>query len=200
MTSQAANIKLPGPQSPAGPSTTDALTAPAYTMTARILHWVTAVLVLSLIPLGIVIANEWGGTLQDSLYDLHRSAGTLLIPLVLLRLLHRRARPPSPPPNEIPAIQRLAAHATHWCLYVLLLMQPIIGWMATSAYRAPILVFGLFKLPPIWPEDRLASEQLFSIHGLIGMAVAGLVATHIGGALYHHFVRKDRVLMRMITG
>jgi cytochrome b561 len=200
MTSQAAGINPPGPQSSAGLSTTDAPAAAAYTVTARVLHWVTAVLILFLVPLGIAIANEWGGPLQDSLYDLHRSVGTLLIPLVLLRLLHRWSRPPSPLPDEIPAIQRFAAHATHWCLYALLLVQPIIGWMATSAHRAPILVFGLFELPPICPEDRLASERLFFIHGLSGMAIAGLVAIHIGGALYHHFVRKDRVLMRMITG
>jgi cytochrome b561 len=39
-----------------------------------------------------------------------------------------------------------------------------------------------------------------SIHGLIGTAIAGLVAIHIGGALFHDFWRKDRVLMRMVTG
>jgi cytochrome b561 len=58
----------------------------------------------------------------------------------------------------------------------------------------------LFDLPPIWPEDRAFSEQLFFVHSLIGAAIAGLAAAHIGAALYHHFMRKDRVLMRMITG
>jgi cytochrome b561 len=38
------------------------------------------------------------------------------------------------------------------------------------------------------------------LHGLIGLSIAGLVAAHVGAALYHHVVRKDRVLMRMITG
>jgi cytochrome b561 len=184
----------------AGGSTTDAALAPAYTMTARILHWVMALLILSMIPLGFVIANDWGGPLQESLYDLHRSVGTLIIPLILLRLIYRWAKPPSPLPNDIPAIQQFAAHATHWCLYALLIVQPIIGWIATSAYRAPIKVFGWFELPPIWPENRVFSEQMFSIHGLIGMVIAGVVAVHIGGALYHHLVRKDSVLLRMITG
>jgi hypothetical protein len=70
-----------------------------------------------MIPTGVVIANEWGGSLQDSLYDLHRSMGAALIPIVILRLIHRWANPPLPLPNDIPAIQRLAAHATHWGLY-----------------------------------------------------------------------------------
>jgi len=39
--------------------------APAYT-TARLLHWITALLILAMIPLGVVIVNEWGGPLQDS--------------------------------------------------------------------------------------------------------------------------------------
>jgi cytochrome b561 len=200
MESQVADIKLPVPRYLTGVSTTNVVAPPAYTITARILHWVMAILILSMIPLGLVIANDWGGPLQESLYDLHRSVGMLIIPLILLRLMYRWAKPPSPLPNDIPAIQQFAAHATHWWLYALLLVQPIVGWMATSAYGEPIKVFGWFEFPPIWPEDRLFSEQLFSIHGLIGTVIAGLVAVHVGGALYHHFVRKDSVLMRMIAG
>jgi cytochrome b561 len=204
MTIEAADINLPmnRPMAryAAGASTINAVAPPAYTITARVLHWVMAILILSMIPLGLIIANDWGGSLQDFLYDLHRSIGALIIPLILLRLIYRWANPPSPLPNDIPAIQQLAAHATHWCLYALLLVQPIVGWIATSAYRAPITVFGWFELPPIWPENRVLSEQMFSIHGFIGMIIAGLVAVHIGGALFHHLVRKDGVLMRMITG
>ena len=53
---------------------TDATMAPAYTITARMLHWVTAALVLLTLPLGLVIAQNWGGPLQDQLYDLHEKA------------------------------------------------------------------------------------------------------------------------------
>ena len=197
---QAPDIDLPAPRYAASDSTANAAAPPAYTITARILHWVTAVLILSTIPLGLIIANDWGGSLQDFLYDLHRSIGALIIPLILLRLIYRWTNPPLPLPGDIPAIQQFAAHATHWCLYALLLVQPLVGWIATSAFRAPITVFGWFELPPIWPENRVLSEQMFSIHGLIGMVIAGLLAVHIGGALFHHLVRKDGVLMRMITG
>jgi cytochrome b561 len=179
---------------------TDAATIPAYTITARILHWVTASLVLFMLPLGLVIANDWGGPLQDQLYDLHRSIGALIIPIILVRLAYRFAHPPAPLPDDIPAIQQLAANATHWALYALLIVQPFVGWIGTSAYRAPIVVFGLFELPPIWPEDRAFSDRVLFLHSLIGLAIAGLLAAHIGAALQHHFVRKDRILWRMITG
>ncbi len=58
-------------------------------------------------------------------------------------------------------MQKLAAETVHWALYALLVVQPIIGWIATSAYRAPVLFFWTFTLPPVWPENRAFSEQLF---------------------------------------
>ena len=179
---------------------TDAAAVPAYTITARIFHWVTASLVLFTLPLGLVIGNDWGGPLQDQLYDLHRSIGALIIPLILTRLVYRFTHPPAPLPDDIPAIQQFAANATHWALYALLIVQPFVGWIGTSAYRAPIVVFGLFELPPIWPEDRAFSDRVLFLHSLIGLAIARLLAAHIGAALQHHFVRKDRILWRMITG
>jgi cytochrome b561 len=94
----------------------------------------------------------------------------------------------------------LFAYAAHWWLYALLVVQPIVGWMATSAYGAPVRMLGWLEPPPIWPEDRLFFEQLFPIHRLIGVASPPFVAAHIGGGLFHHFVRKERVLMRMISG
>ena len=178
----------------------DGTPSAAYSLTARALHWITAALVLTTIPLGVVIVNEWGGPLQDPLYDLHRSIGALLILVIIVRLGYRLTHPPLPLPDNIPPMQRVAARATHWALYGLLVVQPFVGWAATSAYGAQIVVFGLFELTPILSQDRALSDRLFVVHALIGAAIAGLVAMHIGAALYHHFVRRDRVLMRMITG
>ncbi len=173
---------------------------PAYTVTARTLHWVTASLVLLNLPLGLVIANNWGGPLQDQLYDLHRSIGALIIPIILVRVLYRFGHPPAPLPDDIPALQQLAAKATHWALYALLIVQPFLGWIGTSAYPARIVVFGLFELPPIWPEDRAFSDHVLFVHSIIGLSIACLLAAHIGAALHHHFVRRDGILSRMISG
>lgn len=63
-----------------------------------------------------------------------------------------------------------------------------------SSSGAPVRMSGWFELPPIWPEDRLSSGQLFSIHCLIGVTIAALVAAHIAGALLHHFVRREAFL------
>ena len=174
--------------------------APAYTITARVLHWITAVAILLMLPLGWASANEWGGSWQDWLYNLHRSIGAALIPIILVRVIYRITHPPLPLPEAIPPLQRLAAAGTHGALYALLLAQPVIGWIATSAYPAPIPVFGLFELPPLWGANRPLSNRLFSLHAAFGIAIAIVVALHVAAACHHQFVRKDRVLLRMIAG
>jgi cytochrome b561 len=196
---EAAVIEFTKPRLPAVINPMGAV-IPAYTVTARVLHWITALVIGLMIPLGVMIGNDWGGPLRSSFYGLHETLGALLIPIVLARLGHRLTNPPLPLPQDIPALQRFAAYMTHIGLYVLLVAQPLIGWIAMSASGAPITVLGLFALPPIAQENRVFSEQLFVLHGLIGLSIAGLVAAHVGAALYHHVVRKDRVLMRMITG
>ena len=170
---------------------------PAYTVTARVFHWITAVLVLVQIPLGIGIANF---KLGDTLYNLHKSIGAVLIFIVVFRLIYRLTHPPAPLPPDIPHAQRVAAEALHWTLYALLVVQGLAGWIGTSAYPAPIPVFGLFELPHIWREDRAFSDQVMMVHRSVGIALAFLLVGHIGAALQHHFMRKDRVLMRMVTG
>jgi cytochrome b561 len=172
----------------------------AYTPTARVLHWIVAVLVIGLIVVGILMGNMASGPLQDRLYNLHRSTGALVLVLALIRLIYRLTHPPLPLPAHVPASQRRAAESMHWALYALLIVQPIVGWAATSAYRAPIIIYGLFELPPILPVNQPFSEKLFFAHRALGIVMAVLVLGHAGAALHHHFVQRDRVLMRMVSG
>src|SRR5262245_65933431 len=76
--------------------------AAGYTATARVLHWITAVLVLGMIVVGFIIANEWGGPWQEQLYNLHKSTGALLIPIIIVRLFYRLTHTPAPLPADIP--------------------------------------------------------------------------------------------------
>jgi cytochrome b561 len=171
---------------------------PGYSSTARALHWVTAAIVIFMIPAGIYMANAAPGPTQDLLFHLHRSFGVVLLPIVVVRLTYRLAHPPPPLPKDIPAVQRRLAHAVHGALYALLIVQPIVGWIATSAYPAPIPIYGLFEMPRIWPEDRAFSERMFTVHAFIGGLLAVLIIMHVAAALYHHFVRRDAVLLRML--
>jgi cytochrome b561 len=78
----------------------------------------------------------------------------VLIPIVMLWLICRWTHPPLPLPDDIPAIHWLDAYATHGGVHALLIVQPLTGWIATSAYRAPITVLGCSMLSPIWSKNR----------------------------------------------
>lgn len=171
-----------------------------YTLTARVLHWITATLVLFQLPLGFVVARNWSGPVHDALYNLHRSIGALIIPIILVRFAYRLTHPAPPLPDDIPPLQQLAALVTHWTLYALLIVQPFLGWIGTSAFPAPIIVFGLFELPAIWHEDRPFSDLILTVHAVVALCIALLLVAHIGAALYHHFVRRDVILARMVSG
>ncbi len=168
-----------------------------YSLIARSIHWLTALLVLCMVPAGLVMIRIDSGSLQNQLFDFHRSVGVTLMVLTVLRLLYRLTHKPAPLPEDMPVWQVWAARATHVFLYGFLLVNPFVGWVATSAYGAAISVFGLFTMPAIVAKDRALADQLFSVHMALGLLFTAAVLLHIGAALYHGIIRKDGVLSRM---
>jgi cytochrome b561 len=76
--------------------------------------------------------------------------------------------------------------------------QPFVGWAASAAYPAPVIVFGLFDLPMIIGPNRALSDQLVIVHRSIALVIACLVTVHIAAALYHHIRAPGGVLHAMI--
>jgi cytochrome b561 len=118
--------------------------------------------------------------------------------LMLVRLIYRMTQGAPPPEPTLNGFQRVTSKAVHHTLYLLLLVQPVVGWVATSAYGAPIHIFGLFRLPDMVAKDEALSKPLFLAHDVIGFTIAALLVLHIGAALYHYFIRRDGVLQRML--
>ena len=94
--------------------------------------------------------------------------------------------------------QKSVSAAVHGSFYVLLIAMPIVGYLANSAYGAPTPSFGLFELPPIVEKNEALSTPLFAIHRWVGFLLVILVLIHVGAALYHHVIRGDHVLQRML--
>jgi cytochrome b561 len=138
------------------------------------------------------------GELQNQLFDWHRSLGATVFALAALRLLWRLWRPPPPLPPETPGWIKLSAWFSHRLLYAFILILPIIGWLGSSAFGAPVHIYGLFDLPPLVAPDRPLANTLFAIHIWGAFALAALVVLHIGAAFYHLLVRRDSVFRRML--
>ncbi len=144
------------------------------------------------------MTNAQPGAAQNQLYDLHRSFGALILGIAAMRLLWRLFAPPPPALEGLPRWQELAARGTHYALYVLLFAVPLMGWAGTSAFGAPIFVFGLFELPPILSQNRDLAMVLLTTHKLLAFTLCAVLALHIAAALHHHFIRKDATLRRML--
>ena len=169
-----------------------------YPAPLRAIHWLTAVVVLVAWPLGYVLDDLPRGAIQNFGYNFHRSLGTLILVLAILRVGARLGFGAPKPLAGLPRWQAAASKAAHWALYVLLFAVPIAGWAATSAFGAPISVFGLFILPPLVAQDRELAGALFEIHEILAFALAAVFVVHVGAALYHRFVKRDGVLARML--
>lgn len=178
-------------------STTPAYGA-EYSGFAKLLHWAVAICVLIMIPVGLIMGQLPQGDLQNTLYNLHKSTGVLVLALMVVRLANRLIAGAPPPEPTITRLQRIASHSVHGLLYVLLIVQPLLGWAANAYYGAATPIFGVFEFPAAATKDEALAERLFGIHDLIGLVLAALIIVHIGAALYHYFVRRDGVLQRML--
>lgn len=177
--------------------------APAYSRTARTLHWATVVFVLCQIPVGLIMRgraerNVWDG-LTNTLYSSHKLAGLTVLALVAARLVYRLVHGAPPDEPTIEPWQKVVSHVVHWALYALLLAVPLLGWLGISLYPA-LDIFGLFKVPGLVAPNQPKSEVAFFWHKIGAFTLIGLVAMHFGAAMFHAIVRKDGVLRRMWPG
>lgn len=185
-----------------GMSTIDPSSGPnAYGFTARLFHWITAAAIAVMVPLGLAMSyrgntlNIWDG-LTDTLYSAHKTVGFLLLWFVVARLIHRWRHPSPPPEPDMPRWRQAVATLTHWLLYGLLILVPMLGWLGVSLFPA-LTLFGLVDLPAIASPDEMRAKAVLALHGTLALLLAGLALLHLAAALEHHLIRRDGVLRRM---
>ncbi len=178
---------------------------------ARVFHWTIAILMIGLVIVGTWVANFMNDmVLQFEVTQWHKSFGSLVFALAVLRLIWRWANPVSPQvPTNQPGWERWTAHFAHIALYVLMFTMPLSGWLMASAselndpgaYPMQIrnMVFGVFELPdPIKPGNEALKTIFHRIHAWSSYLLAAVLVLHIGGALRHHYRHKDDTLRRML--
>ena len=181
-----------------------------YNATAMTLHWVVAALILVNIAAGLAGADD-NNPNQRTIIDFHKSVGLTVLGLVILRILWRLAKRPPPLPSTYSQAERWLSHAAHVCLYGLILLLPLTGYIHDSAWRGaaqhPIVLYGLVHFPRIGFIEHLdpaTKESLhsafFAGHVWLGYALYGLVALHIVGVVKHHAIDHEAELQRMLPG
>jgi cytochrome b561 len=167
-----------------------------YTRTAKALHWLIALLIFAVFPLGLYMHDLKLSPAKLQLYSYHKWAGVIIFLLVIVRLLWRITH--RPPALSLPRLQQIASGAVHHLLYVLMLAIPLTGWLMSSAKGYQTVLFGILPLPDLLAKDKELGHTLENVHQSLNYILLLLVAVHMAAALKHHFIDRDDVLTRML--
>lgn len=173
-------------------------------------HWLIAALVI-LNLIGGLYMGELPRTDPNKMLVvmLHKSTGLTILVLSVLRLVWRLMNPWQALPAEMSPALKAGARTIHVLFYVLLVGIPLTGWSMVSASprSGPIAWYGLFEWPKLAFFANFADEErkaligsLAETHELLAFLMIALIVLHIGAALYHHYIRRDNILRRMMPG
>jgi cytochrome b561 len=170
-----------------------------YSPVAQAMHWINALLVFLTVPLAWLMVNMPSTAhIVGQLFTLHESIGLTILIIVAVRLIWRAHHPAPPLPQSFARWDKLAARASHWLLYVILIGMPVSGYLMNAAGGYPIGFFWLFNMPGL-PKAQELSDFAFQLHVVIGQwLVYALVILHITATVWHVSVEIDGTLERML--
>jgi cytochrome b561 len=166
-----------------------------FTGSMRLLHWLMAALVLTMLGIGIAMV----ASLSDyhRLVSIHRPLGILILIMVVIRFVNRRLSSVPPFPATMSPQERFAAHASEVLMYALLFLEPLVGWGMLSAARYPIVLFGSLHLFPILPHSVILYAVLRKTHTFLAYLLFLAFVAHFGAILFHTLIVRDGMLSRM---
>jgi cytochrome b561 len=168
-----------------------------YDRTAIALHWVTAILIVANLTLGVSMVGLPISPRKLHWYLWHKTIGLTIFVLTSARLGWRALHPP-PPHVVMPRWQQRASAVSHASLYALLFLIPISGYLYSSATGVQVVWMGLVPLPNLVPKDKALGDALRIVHVTLNSLLVGVLLVHVAAALRHHFVDRDTVLARML--
>lgn len=171
-------------------------TAPGYGFWHKAFHWLIFGLIAAQFVVGSVMPHIGRDTPDEAWVAWHISIGAAILFFIVLRLIWRFVRPV--PLLNMPVWQARLAEFTHMGLYVLILVMTLLGWAATSYRGWTVWLFGMVPLPALAPKDTPWAHTAGDIHAVLVYVLGAFIVLHVGVALYHHFVLRDRTLQRML--
>lgn len=177
---------------------TNIATNARYARPMAILHWFTLALLIAVFSfIELRELFEKGTETRELMKSMHYMLGLAVLLTVIIRLFFRfTTKVPSIQPAPHWILKALGAWM-HVVLYAMMLGMPIAGWLMLSAAGEPIPFYGL-ELPALIAENEPLSDQIKDVHKTIGTAAYYLIAAHALAGLYHHYIRRDDTLRRIL--
>ncbi|UFT00255.1 cytochrome b [Nocardia huaxiensis] len=155
-----------------------------------------AVLIVAMLFLGAALIGTIGN--YGVLLSIHRTVGLTILVLALIRIANRLLRRAPAPPAALPRLERMAATASELTLYVLFILQPLLGWALVSASGIPVRILNGLQLPAIAPENARLYAGLHLAHTWLAYLLLALFTAHMCAVLWHATALRDGLLRRML--
>jgi cytochrome b561 len=172
--------------------------ADEYGTVQKLLHWLVALLVVGQVGLGVWMQSlDSHDPTLPGLFPIHDGIGVTILALVLVRLALRLILGVPALPRGTPRWADTLSHLNHRLLYLVLILQPVVGYLAKSAHGHGLSVFGYYSVPPAFPANPVWADWLAQAHETGAEVLIVLVLLHVLGAFYHGVIRRDGVVRRM---
>ena len=171
-----------------------------YTATAKSLHWLIVLLLIVQFVAAWTMPHIGRKTPVSTLISVHFTMGILILAVAVVRLAWRFSHGEPEPEDGVPPWQTASARILHLLLYLLLFVLPLLGWINASWRGMPIVMFGV-TVPQLVATHAPGWSWTGDVHALLSnYLLTALVGLHVLAGLYHYFIRRDRVLQRMLPG
>jgi cytochrome b561 len=173
-------------------------TRAGYSTTAKSLHWLIVLLLIVQFTAAWTMPHIGRNTPVTTLISVHFTLGIVILAVAVVRLAWRFTHGEPEPEDGVPPWQTTSARIVHWLLYLLLFVLPLLGWINASWRGMPIVMFGR-ELPQLVATRAPGWGWTGDVHSLLAnYLLLALVGLHVLAGLYHYFIRRDRVLQRML--
>lgn len=178
----------------------DAPVRSRYTAKARCFHWAMAILIV--LAYTLILSRTQFGRGTDArilMVQTHFWVGILILVMAFFRVAERRRHPP---PDIMPPLEgalRLAATLSHYALYAFLFIQPVLGILTVMVEKGALPIpLTAVQIPWPFPTSGQTAEYYEDLHKLLASIFYYVIGLHVIAALWHHVVRKDNTLKRML--
>jgi cytochrome b561/polyisoprenoid-binding protein YceI len=181
-------------------------TPSSYGAVAKTLHWLTALGILLMLPLGLIAAEASYDSAEAlarkaTLFSLHKTLGVGLFLIALLRILWAVTQPKPAPLHPERRAEGMAAETVHWLLYGSLVAVPLSGWIHHAATDGFAPIWGPFgQTLPLVPKSALVAGVAAGLHHVFLWVLIAALGLHVAGAVKHHVIDRDATLRRMLPG
>lgn len=162
-----------------------------------LVHWLIVFCVAMAATLILVRAEVADRGARAWLLEIHRHFGLAVLVLFEIGVVQRIRSRRVPSASHAPPPVRALATLTHFTLYLLLFVQPMLGWALSDAQGKPVHLLGA-TLPALVQPDFDLADTLQAWHQNVAWVLLALVSLHFAAAIWHHFVLRDDVLVKML--